>query len=368
MGGLDYNNFTKAHEWLDGNKWERTFDEWNAKTRLYHLFWMTSEIADNYDSDSEDGEVDKGTYNSGPDISDPAVNRAAKELMPLAMISIAELYKLFWEMTHPESNINQGLVGFYDFNGSTNDFSGINNHGTAYNGTNYVQGVTGQAANFDGVDDYVKINNKSAFNSGDFTIAAWVKSSQGFYILSQWTASTTADNFIFLVNNAGNYLQLSIRKEGSSTPATLTSTSLNVQSEDWILVAVTYDESEGKCVFYANNQSQAFTTGFSDRTISTSPEIYIGRKRYLDNEFTQGNIDNLKIYNRVLSGPEILSLYDSRTVDNSRLFGEYNYTIAANQPSNCTIKGPINIGSDFSRLNNSCSYLYIPTNADTFFL
>jgi pimeloyl-ACP methyl ester carboxylesterase len=207
-----------------------------------------------------------------------------------------------------ENTSISGMAAYYKFDNDAYDASGLGNHGTAFNGVSYVSGKKNLSASFDGVNDYIRIDNKLAFNSGDFTIAAWVKTSQQFTILSQWTYNTSADNFLFEVFANGNYLGLSIRGQESGTVTYLQTTSLNIPIDQWIYVAVTYDESDGKCVFYVNGQSQTLSTGFTVRKIDTSAEIYVGRRRFLNSEYTQGSIDELRVYKRVLSPTEILTL------------------------------------------------------------
>ena len=56
-----------------------------------------------------------------------------------------------------QADLNNGLVAYYPFNGNVNDESGNANHGIKYGGINYIDGVFGKAASFDGINDYIKI-------------------------------------------------------------------------------------------------------------------------------------------------------------------------------------------------------------------
>src|SRR3989338_5705843 len=59
------------------------------------------------------------------------------------------------------ASLTTGLVGHWKFDEGTGlsagDSSGNNNTGTLVNGPTWTTGKIGQALNFDGVDDYVKI-------------------------------------------------------------------------------------------------------------------------------------------------------------------------------------------------------------------
>ena len=72
------------------------------------------------------------------------------------------------------ADLSDGLVVHYTLNGSANDESGNNNHGTEEGGLVYVDGAIAQGAYFDGLDDCISgefANIKDITNT--FTIAFW---------------------------------------------------------------------------------------------------------------------------------------------------------------------------------------------------
>jgi hypothetical protein len=73
----------------------------------------------------------------------------------------------------------EGLVGYWSFDEGegtiAHDYSGNSNDGTIY-GATWVDGKVGKALSFDGVDDYVRVNDSSNFDITDaITIEAWIK-------------------------------------------------------------------------------------------------------------------------------------------------------------------------------------------------
>jgi hypothetical protein len=97
-----YNEFSYVRYDIPGTKWD-PFEpnddtaraKWESQSPLFHLFWATAELADNYDSNDANGELDGGARRAGG-FSEFELRQIADELMPQAMISLDELYRLFF--------------------------------------------------------------------------------------------------------------------------------------------------------------------------------------------------------------------------------------------------------------------------------
>ncbi len=72
-----------------------------------------------------------------------------------------------------------GLVAHYKLDGDASDSSGNNNHGIEKGGPTYVEGIYGQAIHLDGFDDYVAIQNLNytGYDYTEVTVCAWVRTS-----------------------------------------------------------------------------------------------------------------------------------------------------------------------------------------------
>ena len=79
-------------------------------------------------------------------------------------------------LTKPPNNL--GLVGYWSFNEGTGtiatDFSGQGNRGVI-SGASWVSGKRNKALQFDGSDDYVRMDGTSLAAPTDWTVALWVK-------------------------------------------------------------------------------------------------------------------------------------------------------------------------------------------------
>ena len=81
--------------------------------------------------------------------------------------------------------LSKGLVAFYRFDGNAHDSSGNGHDGEEHNGVVYKPGILGQAVHFDGINDYIFINDSQDLNiSQNYTFSLWVKEKPKEYKLS----------------------------------------------------------------------------------------------------------------------------------------------------------------------------------------
>ncbi len=97
--------------------------------------------------------------------------------------STQKIIRYLKSLENQVSNINDGLLGYYPFNGNAYDESGNGNNGNVSDATLTEDrfGNPNSAYSFDGVDDYILIPNRKAFNflhnGNNFTISLWLKRS-----------------------------------------------------------------------------------------------------------------------------------------------------------------------------------------------
>jgi hypothetical protein len=68
----------------------------------------------------------------------------------------------------------EGLFLHYTFDGNIDDLSGNGNEGIDFTAGNFVKGVRGQALDFDGITDYVRLS-KSIYTAEGLTFSFWIK-------------------------------------------------------------------------------------------------------------------------------------------------------------------------------------------------
>lgn len=226
------------------------------------------------------------------------------------------------------ANERRGLVGHWIGGGSGytwTDRSGLGNHGTLTNGPLWKLGVGGYRSSIylDGVNDYVAVSSTSdlQFSSGDkITISAWVKpSSFGNYstvLIKDRTAGSARGNYAFRIGNGASDQQKLTFYYASAlnTYHVYQADADSFNTTDWWHIAVTYTfATASSAQLYINGQAVAGSwvvlTGSSAPLTAADP-LWIGANKYgagITERFN-GQVDDVRIYNRVLSQAEIVNM------------------------------------------------------------
>ena len=211
-----------------------------------------------------------------------------------------------------------GLVGYWPFNGNANDESGSGNNGTVNGATLTTDrfGVANKAYSFDGVNDVIVMNGQ---NYSNITLSAWVKtnSNQVNGDLINKYGCTTANGYTLRLNSgkpSGYFGCISngfIDFDGPSSqfPA--------ANNNQWHNVVMTISNIGSKIYLDGVLLSTLINQpGFCAPTNSLPLQIGyypIGNcPSGMPNNYTQGQIDDIGIWNRALTDCEILNLYNSQ--------------------------------------------------------
>ncbi len=240
-------------------------------------------------------------------------------LLFLLAISLFGAHKAHAALTVKENlAVPQGLVGYWNFDQPSGDRvqdkSGNGNTGVM---TNMVANPRvpsniglGQALSFDGVNDYVSMNNISALNSASFfTISAWFQRN-----------SSGAFGFIGQGSSAANREELQIWSDGQIYFAMGTSIWGNFASNDtnWHHIVIVYDGTQGgnaarlKIYLDGKNQSLSFTGTIPATSATATGNFLLGLDAQAGGQYAKGLLDDVRIYNRALTQAEITRIYNSR--------------------------------------------------------
>jgi hypothetical protein len=194
-----------------------------------------------------------------------------------------------------------GLVAFYALDGDANDSSGNELHGTLVGDAAFVEGKVGMALDLDGDGDYVDSGNPPEFVITEaISIACWVNPAQ------------LGGEQGFAGLDAGYYFKAHGEGVRFTTPGILDHSSANLTLEVgvWQHVAATFQPGQDEgLVFYLNGVETERMT--SSAMNAGSGPFRIGNNQW--NEHLTGMIDEVAIYNRILSADEILYLAGFRS-------------------------------------------------------
>jgi hypothetical protein len=219
-----------------------------------------------------------------------------------------------------------GLVGWWPFNGNANDESGNGNHGTV-NGATLTQdrfGNTNMAYSFDGVDDFNEIDVNSYLQNG-LTISVWIVSNlpnaQFTHKGIVWTRlSGPQGNPPFQPNQTTGLMiypdgLLCNASDGYSNGVSVQDSGNYYNDNSWYHLVFSYDVITGLTRITINGNETVSLNSISLANIDLAYNtIKIGKDEIVGygNRHWYGKIDDIGIWNRALTACEIQDLYHAQ--------------------------------------------------------
>lgn len=206
--------------------------------------------------------------------------------------------------------------------GDAADSSGNSKTLTNTNTIPYVAGKIANAADFEFASaQYFTRSNGTYYNITSGTINCWIKPETIDVTPGNVALFSTATN----IGVGGFHFQL--RPHNSDTLSFYFGAgngnaegATTLVSGTWYMVTATWDTT-GKEVFV--NALSDGSSGLDETMTAGSANLYVGRYSQTDAQWYDGLMDEVGIWNRILSGPEITELYNSGT-------GKNPYAVATN--------------------------------------
>lgn len=207
-----------------------------------------------------------------------------------------------------QSTLNDGLIAYYQFNGNANDETSNGHNGEVHGASLTTDrfGNINSAYEFDGNNDFIK--TLSTFDFPDRTLSLWVNP----YDISG--SNTTINVAITQDDNDLNYgiLRVEFNDNGiklwaGGMTGTYSNNSINTNS--WVHLVLIREENVSK--YYIDNVlTHTATADSAGSTYNPISDFIIGSGRSTTNQFFHGIIDDIRVYNRVLSSSEIDDIYN----------------------------------------------------------
>ena len=232
------------------------------------------------------------------------------------------------EVCFAQVNLKQGLQAYYPFNGNANDESGNNNNPVKNNATITADRFDnpGSAYHFNGVYQYIQIPNKPSLNFGkEISISVWVRPT-GFYygichasqLISKGGGNYNPGNYalrfddaLFSAGNGCNGSKCDTLHQNFRGTGTV----LGPYPGDFIKKNKWYNvlySNDGKTAKLYVDCELKYSVTFPE-TFTNNEDLFFGKS---DDEFfpfwLNGDLDEIRIYNRALNADEIFSLCNEK--------------------------------------------------------
>ncbi|MFD0991064.1 choice-of-anchor D domain-containing protein [Mariniflexile jejuense] len=187
-----------------------------------------------------------------------------------------------------------------------------------FDGTKYItfgyapQVIVERSVYFDGVVDYIDVENKLNLNSSAYTISAWIKRDTGTTnasILSKRNATYT-EGYDFKINSTGR-LQFIVNGGAASVTS-----SVAIPENQWHEVAVIY--SSGTATLYIDGVAD--TSASLPAPVTTTQSFCMAAAgKSTHTAYFKGNIDEVRVWNRALTPTQLRYVMNQEIIDNSTL-------------------------------------------------
>ena len=248
-----------------------------------------------------------------------------------------------------------GLIDWWPGDNTAADIQGMHN-GTLKNGATFANGKVDGAFQFDGQDDYVDLGIVDLSSVSTFSVDAWINPND----ISN--APIIIQNFDFsngiAVSINGGYLFIDV-----FGPAGHTSYRTHdplITTGTWQHVVVTYDGNAAagqRVTFYINGAPEQADNSGNDAggtPGSSTATMQIGGLNGIEQQFN-GRIDEVELFNRVLTASEAQGLYDAGTAGKCK---RVRYYVSNN--GNNTIEKFDDQGNDLGTFADGSSSLNAP--------
>jgi hypothetical protein len=252
--------------------------------------------------------------------------------------------------------LDDNLIAYWSFDEDSStieDISGNGHYADKYGATWISDGILGGALSFDGLNDYVRITdtNDFLFKNEDITYSAWVqiRDNSDFYypfvVLNDYFDNAPA--YLLMKGRKGNAngaIYTKIRnKDSIDTSSYSILDGDELPKDTWLFITSVVDYKDSNTIkLYINGilQSSSNLVDF-DFAISDNLYMTIGARAgiygYPMEEYHNGLIDEVRIYNRALSHEEINILFEAPykpsfligIIDNLNSISDYIITFEA---------------------------------------
>lgn len=221
-----------------------------------------------------------------------------------------------------ESSLLNGLLASWSLDetsGTTVIDNLGDNNGASSGATVNQAGKFGRAYRFTTQTGYIQVPNSSSYNPGSsFTVSMWFKldklpnptdGKNYFPIRKYFGAPTNPWSFEIMLNKDDNYIAFYVINSSGTYYAAETSANF-LSTDTWYNVICTYTTGQPLKIYVDNSDETHYNAGgnWSGSVRWDGSGLYIGNALYDGTSAVQGYIDEVNIWNRVLTSDERAAL------------------------------------------------------------
>ena len=209
------------------------------------------------------------------------------------------------------ADLTSGLISQYTFEGNAEDSKGVNNGVLVGDAKIVDDSVRGKVLSLDGNGDYVEIPENFDLSSNQLTISVWFNLKEHSIVNGQYgvighkNPSWTNPFYLYLRTQKDNEIAF-----GSNDYIR----GVNVETNNWIHIVGVYGDR--KLYLYKDGVLISSQSSSVPR-FSPVQDLIIGYMPTVNSpKYFNGNLDNIRIYNRALTASDVNELYTSESSGN----------------------------------------------------
>ena len=218
------------------------------------------------------------------------------------------------------------------------DATGNQNYGYLKNmqSSNWVEGFTGNALEFDGQDDYVLVNHKEFidFHIRGFSISFWIRQNDKTltvpYLSKRIYDAEIGGKGYEIYHDASGKVRFVVVDEYAES--FVEASDSNFVTGNWVLLTAVRDQAAKMLHLYANGLLTA-SAADSSWNISQRADLFIGTNA-AEQSFYKGTLDDIRVYNYALDSLGVQNLYNEYYTDVKEISTPMQYQLALNNYPN----------------------------------
>ena len=233
--------------------------------------------------------------------------------------------------TNPNSSLSKpslmdGLLLWYPLDGNTSDMSGNDRHASLSNSngstSGFVSGKILKALDLDGVDDYLSVPHDSGLDlRRTLSLSMWLKldaiPSTGYSAIMYKGGGSggSSRTYSLWLENGSRFIHAT--SADSTDQQNANSANSAFTNNSWMHLVMLLDRYNGSIKVFKDKALVANSTVRSTNTVSSQNPLLFGKSQESNSDFSviNGQMDDIRLYDRVLYSFEIEDLFDAVATD-----------------------------------------------------